>query len=155
MAVDFEVIHQALFDRLVQTLGADIEFSTRKPMTWDDIPPGKQPALVVLDADGTAQRDPGCPSIWTIHPEVILYVHSPNDREQVVATTLNALVKKIDVALKRRVDEPWGNNLETTLGLPNVDRCWRMDQHPVLGIEDTNGQSLVSLTIEIVVNDFE
>lgn len=155
MAVDFEGIYQALFDRLGDVLGADINSSTRQPKTWDEIPPEQQPALLVLEGEGTATRELGCPSIWTIRPEVIFYVRAPVDPDQNVGTTINALLKKVDCALKRQFTDPSSDNPETNLGLPNVARCWRMDQRPVLGIEGTNGQSLVAMTIEIVANDFE
>jgi hypothetical protein len=154
MAIDNEAILAALFARLstVAILGT-ASLKTRRYVHWDDVPAGNQPALLVLDRGGTADRQFATPTQWTLVAEVIFYLREPNDKTLTVETDMHTALKQVDAALQRQpgevlIDEDPGTTLGTNAaGGPMVFRCFR---RTYICHRMSQEQAAVSMHIEMV-----
>lgn len=126
MPYDGEAIQAALFARLKAQFGSQIKKSSRRALTFADVPKDHQPCMVLVKERETADRNYGVPTRWTCLSTIAFYVQQPNDPEQTIETQLHAMLKTVDAALKRQpTDGPLQeDNPETTLG-GLVFRCFR------------------------------
>lgn len=128
MPYDGEAIQAALFARLQAQLGAQIKKSTRRALTFADVPKDQQPCMVLVKEKENAKRDLGVQTEWTGLSTIAFYVQQPTDPSQTIETQFHALLKSVDAAFKRQPsDGPYQeDNPETTLG-GLVFRCFRHD----------------------------
>lgn len=148
-AVDFEAIQQALYDRLRSQI-AGLRDTSRNYLPWDKVK--SQPAMLVVSTHATAQRQSGCPTRWTIGAAVVFYARQPADPARSVETQLHSLVAQADLALRVQpgefVDDDPGTNLG---GL--VDRCFRSNHIIFHGTDESAGQAVATLLVEMVAHD--
>lgn len=75
--------------------------ATRHTVTWDKYAPEQTPALLFKQHDEVAVRKTGFPTIWTLHPVLMLYAHTGQsiDLNVIPGQILNPLVDAIENAL--------------------------------------------------------
>lgn len=151
VALDREVIYQALHDRLKAKV-ADFVWTGRRYRSPDDgLSAEEQPALCVLATDQQSQQERGRPTVWALGAVLIVWVQVANDVDVSPDTQLNQLVTKVEQALMRDPLEPILDPSEpyhTTLG-GLVSRAW------ISGTVDfyqgtVAGQGAVTIPVEML-----
>lgn len=112
MTMQREPIYAAAFAKFATLPG--IVTASRKPKTWEDVPPEDTPALLMLVRREHQDRQVNMPTRWTFDVELLLYVHTgaQNDPDIVPAQVLNPILDVVGGALP--VDDTVGNRC--TLG---------------------------------------
>lgn len=123
MALNREAIFVALNARLSAVAG----FAGPCSRLWSgysDTPPETQPALFLAAGDETASGDRRQPTVWTLHPKLVLYTRHDADPMAAPSTLQNTLITAIEAALELTAGEaaqlgPFANDGQaphTTLG---------------------------------------
>jgi hypothetical protein len=123
MALNREAIFVALNARLAAVAG----FAAPCSRIWSgysDTPPETQPALFLAAGDEQAGGDRRQPTMWTLHPKLILYTRHDADPMAAPSTLQNTLITALEAALELTAAEaaqmgPFANDGQaphTTLG---------------------------------------
>ena len=137
-----EPIFSALFNLLAAIPG--LTTISRRFRGPGQVPPEDHPALFMVQSNQVPTQKGGCPPIWDLSVDVVLYTYQ-TDETASSAPQLNALMDALEVALAP--DEPFSNRL-TLGGL--VQHAWL--EGPVDVFEHALGpQSMIVSTIQIHV----
>lgn len=105
MSVGREAIWTAFFGLFFPSLtvpgGGPFKIVSRRLRHYDDVLPGSQPALYVLQNHETAEaRDRGLPTKWTLRGELFIYARNePSGLDQGGGSVLNPLIDAVETAL--------------------------------------------------------
>lgn len=109
MAVDREDIFEALFTRLEThaATSAVLHTFSRRLESWDDTPPTKQPALMLL-MGGSRPRygdHRNMPPIWTLDAYLLIYVKDDGSHSGVIDPRMNEILTALESALEMQPGE--------------------------------------------------
>lgn len=90
--------------------------ATRRPTTWESVPPEDQPALLMRQKSELGEHRKYLPTKWTLHLDLLLYVHTGagTDHDVIPSQLINPLLDAIEASL---VIDDVVNNVCTLGGL--------------------------------------
>ncbi len=115
--INREAIYSAVLDKLSSI--ADFKIKSRRIKHWSDVAPADFPCFFLNQRFESAEQEKKLPTKWTLSIDLVIYVHSGGDHNVIVSSLINALVDKIELALK-----PNPLTGYTTLDIPGVSHCW-------------------------------
>lgn len=123
MALNREVIFNALNARLAAVAGMAGPCS-RQFLVFEDVPAETQPAIFLLTGTETASGDRCQPTIWTLHPKLIVYTRHDADPATAGSSIQHTILQAIEAAMEMQPAElaqlgPFvndGQQPHTTLG---------------------------------------
>lgn len=139
-----EEIYSALWARLPQDQFA---YASRRVRMYTDLADGEFPSLMMSQGPEVAQKVTRQPVKWTFSVELLIYVHTGGDLNDVPAMHLNPLVDIVTNALK-----PDPAFAELTLG-GLVERCSVEGEITTDGGSlDVHGFAIIPVTIVVPDN---
>ncbi len=99
MALDREAIFEAIKNRL-QNVPGIVSPCSRKWASYADTPPELQPALFLATGNEDAKGDRRQPTVWYLHPRVIVYTRHDADPDATPSTIQHQLLKAIEAAFE-------------------------------------------------------
>lgn len=88
-----EQIYESLL-QLVSTYGT-FKTVSRNVRSIDNVSPAEMPALFMAEGDETISSDSKMTSIWTLRPDIIIYVSTGNDVKANANSLLNPIIDNI------------------------------------------------------------
>lgn len=137
-----EAIYGALFGLVARA--APFRTAGRRLRHWSDVGPAEQPAVFMVQTRETAARQRSLPTRWTLHADLYVYAHAP-DELTAPASILNPLLDAIEAALE---PDDAATNRQSLGGL--VEHAW------IAGSIETDegvlgGQAVAIVPIEMLV----
>ena len=99
MAFARDTYYAALYEHLQANVKGITTWS-RRHLQFSRVPAAAQPACLVLAANQNCYQEPGCPTVWTLGADIVIWVRASN-QEDSLDTVLNELLDEVERVLLR------------------------------------------------------
>lgn len=103
MRIDFEALHEALYQRMATI--PELVTVSRVLRMWGDVKAAEQPALFVTSGNITPEQQRGLPPKWIVTATLYLYCRNDADPAVPPSTQLNKLISAIQDRMERQPQE--------------------------------------------------
>ena len=136
-----EQIYSAIFALASAKTG--IKSSSRRLKHWEEVAPGDQPALFMVQRHENAKMVTRIPTIWTLRVDFVLYGHNSGQDSVAPMISLNPIVD----AIVAKLIPPPGVEEQTLGGL--VHRC-RIEGDILTDEGQLGNQAIVVIPVTII-----
>lgn len=86
-----------IYNELLNLVSSVADFKTvsRRLKHWDDVSPADMPALFISDGDEDVSTIRGMPSVWTLTPDINIFVDCGNNQNITPYSILNPILDKV------------------------------------------------------------